>query len=785
MAPQNLLQSLFEREVGGGVGVREGRPPVSVAERERGLYEWATHDSLRHCASECCSLSDAYPRSTIAVAISRDGNLSASTHGDHTVKIIDFNTGKFVRALEGHHRTPWTVRFHPINCSMVVSGSLDFEVRVWDVDTGECLQSKNFGSPISSLCFHPTGDFLAVAGGDKLHLWEYDHANGCFGKASVVLKTTETIRTVHFHPLGAPMIMTTERVEPKSIQENPEAAAVSRNGGRRFENGANSGHHQSWYAGDQATPSGNVFGVQPPPVIFPYPYNGPVFNRASQEILSLGSQPNQGNGRPPAAESLNFWGAGWMGQNQGRMQGRGGYIPPQGMMGQFPNGHHGMQPLQPIQPLQPGLQPMQQAPIMMPVQPAGAIWPGYGGEDRRTQNDMMSSAEIMTLAGQFRGLRFGPPPSNPAGRRYSSDMDRQGWWPGSRPTQNRHQSVDEAAMRRDEWPQVTLSLNPERVPRADILQSHPRTWPNRRGNHHRRRGSRGSYGGMPYPPPDQDFVIPEIPLIPPGRGGAHADPPAALELVPTEGASEVPLITHTALTRIGQIFASLPGFNSQELPCTTRLTMWKFDRDNPHKNLKGLLLEIPGTVLCSEMGAHMSSCGRFLAVCTASLGPTPKMGYSYELKVISLERDTFGEVVRSRPISAGHCLTSVQFSPGSDMILLSYGRKHRFLVRELVSQGQTIGEIHTLLEVYRASDLALVRVLHSVEDEANTACFHPFAGEGILYGTKGGKLRILRHTQTHMTNGGRGGDVYRFEDELLKVDELADSTALGIEAGGG
>lgn len=34
------------------------------------------------------------------------------------------------------------------------------------------------------------------------------------------------------------------------------------------------------------------------------------------------------------------------------------------------------------------------------------------------------------------------------------------------------------------------------------------------------------------------------------------------------------------------------------------------------------------------------------------------------------------------------------------------------------------------------SDMELVRVLPSAEDEVNVACFHPFAGGGLVYGTK-------------------------------------------------
>lgn len=39
-------------------------------------------------------------------------------------------------------------------------------------------------------------------------------------------------------------------------------------------------------------------------------------------------------------------------------------------------------------------------------------------------------------------------------------------------------------------------------------------------------------------------------------------------------------------------------------------------------------------------------------------------------------------------------------------------------------------------QVYRVSDMALVRVLPSAEDEVNVACFHPSVGGGLVYGTK-------------------------------------------------
>lgn len=41
-----------------------------------------------------------------------------------------------------------------------------------------------------------------------------------------------------------------------------------------------------------------------------------------------------------------------------------------------------------------------------------------------------------------------------------------------------------------------------------------------------------------------------------------------------------------------------------------------------------------------------------------------------------------------------------------------------------------------VIQVYRVSDMELVRVLPSAEDEVNVACFHPSVGGGLVYGTK-------------------------------------------------
>lgn len=139
-----------------------------------------------------------YAISTISIAFSSDGRTLASTHGDHTVKISCCNTGALVRSLEGHPRTPWTVKYHPTKSNIVASGCLGHQVRIWDwnypingttneneKDVGDeynyherkgvCLKMIRLRNSIISLSFHPRGSILAIACGHTLHLWVYDN----------------------------------------------------------------------------------------------------------------------------------------------------------------------------------------------------------------------------------------------------------------------------------------------------------------------------------------------------------------------------------------------------------------------------------------------------------------------------------------------------------------------------------------------------------------------------------------------------------------------------------
>lgn len=175
-------------------------------------------------------------RSTISIAFSHDGQYFASTHGDHTVKVFRYPSGEQIACLDGHPRTPWTVRFHPKDSSIVASGCLGFECRVWNIPENECIRKHNFKASISCVSFNPEGNLLAITSGRQLLLWEYmeETTNGARSTSTDIdgiwgpglprelLEKENAFHMVDFHPSGN-MLMTGEKNGYQSSPTGPPA----------------------------------------------------------------------------------------------------------------------------------------------------------------------------------------------------------------------------------------------------------------------------------------------------------------------------------------------------------------------------------------------------------------------------------------------------------------------------------------------------------------------------------------------------------------------------------
>ncbi|MFN6175164.1 MAG: WD40 repeat domain-containing protein, partial [Dolichospermum sp.] len=65
------------------------------------------------------------------------GQTLASGSGDKTVKLWDVQTGDCVRTLQGHSSWVMSVAWSPDGLTLA-SGSDDHTVKLWDVQTGDC-----------------------------------------------------------------------------------------------------------------------------------------------------------------------------------------------------------------------------------------------------------------------------------------------------------------------------------------------------------------------------------------------------------------------------------------------------------------------------------------------------------------------------------------------------------------------------------------------------------------------------------------------------------------------
>ncbi|KIJ14039.1 hypothetical protein PAXINDRAFT_45714, partial [Paxillus involutus ATCC 200175] len=106
------------------------------------------------------------------VDVSQDGEIVVSGSDDKTVRIWNGKSGETMQVFEGHKNWVRSVQFSPTS-SKVVSGSWDGTVRVWSVETGELAFEpiECDGSVNWCVRYSPSGDRIA-SGARSVQIWD-------------------------------------------------------------------------------------------------------------------------------------------------------------------------------------------------------------------------------------------------------------------------------------------------------------------------------------------------------------------------------------------------------------------------------------------------------------------------------------------------------------------------------------------------------------------------------------------------------------------------------------
>ncbi len=91
-----------------------------------------------------------------AIAFSPDSRLLASIGGDAAIKLWDTTTGQCLKTLSGHQNWGLALAFSP-DGRYLASSAADGTVKLWEVRTGDCLQTlAGHGDWVRSLAFMPS-----------------------------------------------------------------------------------------------------------------------------------------------------------------------------------------------------------------------------------------------------------------------------------------------------------------------------------------------------------------------------------------------------------------------------------------------------------------------------------------------------------------------------------------------------------------------------------------------------------------------------------------------------
>jgi WD40 repeat protein len=177
---QGYSNHILNMTIGSGSG---SGAYLATAHEDRTVKLWRVGDSPQS-KIPFRTLAD-HTNRILAIDFHPDNLRLASGSCDRTVKLWDINTGHCINTFYGHQSWIWSVAFSP-DGNLLASGSYDHTTKVWDTQTGVCLHTLT-GDPagaIQQVKFSPDGRWLASCGyPHTIHLW--DSHTGVYGRQPI------------------------------------------------------------------------------------------------------------------------------------------------------------------------------------------------------------------------------------------------------------------------------------------------------------------------------------------------------------------------------------------------------------------------------------------------------------------------------------------------------------------------------------------------------------------------------------------------------------------------
>jgi WD40 repeat protein len=130
-----------------------------------GLYPHCRQTSLRGGWEE--RKIDVDKAAFCSMAFSPDSRYALFGTRINKIQLLEIDTGKSIRVMEGHNNPVVTLAFSP-DGKYALSGSGDLTIRVWEVDTGQCVLVITEDFPFLSAAISPDNRYLVTRGHDSM-----------------------------------------------------------------------------------------------------------------------------------------------------------------------------------------------------------------------------------------------------------------------------------------------------------------------------------------------------------------------------------------------------------------------------------------------------------------------------------------------------------------------------------------------------------------------------------------------------------------------------------------